>query len=193
MTVCSCLQSVTLSPHAGQWGRPECRLRPRVTKPLNIHASCLWLIHPSAGSGAGRPQCLPRANCDSCTSDHLLPAFPQCVTGLLCRLPTVLAPANCVDLRRPQLRVALLHSPFTRQLVLAPELRKCLPRAKCDCCAYLQPAFPKCVIGLHEPGTDLQCRPRAQANCDSYTYLCTMAHSLLAGPLGREPTESAKG
>ena len=83
MTIRSCLMSATLSPLVSPLGRVPAHLPP--------------------GSGAGGPQCRPRANCDGCS---YLRHASQCVAGLRVLLPTVCS-CNCVDLRRPPLRDAL--------------------------------------------------------------------------------------
>ena len=50
---------------------------------LSPLAGCLTPSSPGRRSGAGRPQCRLRANCDGCA--YLRPAFPQCVTCLRAR------------------------------------------------------------------------------------------------------------
>ena len=160
VTVCACLQSATLSPHAGLWGRlPTVSAQAKGDGTSTPPVSGSFTPRRAAGQGAhsvGQGLTVTAAP----TSDQHAPSVSQVYRGLL---PTVLAPANCVNLRRPPLRVALLHSPGRGSW-----RPKCRPRATCDGCAYLQPAFPKCVIGLHEPGADLQCRPRANCDCSAY-------------------------
>ena len=130
VTVHPCLRSVTHSPcrryathslPSGPRGRvPQCRLRPTVT----VHPCLRSVTHSLFARPRGQaptvsanlPQCVTalrgpgvhsiRVNCDGCA--YLQPTFPQYVTGLRSRLPTVSAPGNCVDLRWPPLRVALL-------------------------------------------------------------------------------------
>ena len=133
-------------------------------------------------TGAGRPHCRPRANCDSDGCAYLRSVAHFLLAGLRNRVPTVSGPtvtaAPTSDPHSPSLSVSPVFGAGRPQcrsrancdsdgcayLRLPPECGSLPPcraagqgahsvRANCDGCAYLRTAFPQCVTGLRGSGT----------------------------------------
>ena len=141
MTIRSCLRSATLSPLVSPWGRvPTVSAQTYCVGPSAspVYDPLTFRRAAGPGRGPGRPQCRQRANCDGCA---YLRHASQCVTGLRGRLPTVCF-GNCVNLRRPPFRDALLP-----RRAAGPERPQFRPMANCDGCAYLRTVTHSLLAG----------------------------------------------